>query len=225
MSARSDRGPAGLRWLDRAHDRHHHGRRLRVLGQHFIEIAPPESSLLDVGCGDGLLTRYLADHRPDLTVEGTDVLVRPEPHVPVTPFDGRTLPHGDRSFDVVLLVDVIHHSDDPAGLLAEAARVARRAVLIKDHLLQGPAAGATLGFMDRVSNLKHGVHVPQNYWTPERWQQAIASLGLREEVWRTDLGLYPWPARLVFERSLHFVARLGVSGGDASRAPAASPGA
>jgi hypothetical protein len=32
-----------------------------------------------------------------------------------------------------------------------------------------------------------------------------------EAVWATDLGLYSWPMHWIFERSLHFVARLNLT--------------
>lgn len=198
-------------WLDRLHGRHHETRRLRVLGRQLRELLPPGARVLDVGCGDGLLTRHLAEEG-GLVVRGADVLVRPAAHVPVVPFDGRRLPFADRAFDWVLLVDVVHHAEDPEGLLREAVRVADRGLVLKDHLLQGPAADATLRFMDRVSNLRHGVDLPYHYWTPRRWEEAFARLGLRAEARRTRLHLYPWPASLLFDRGLHFVARLRRAG-------------
>ena len=41
-------------------------------------------------------------------------------------------------------------------------------------------------------------------------RRAFEHLALEVDEWRTDLRLYPWWARWVFERSLHFVARLTV---------------
>ena len=65
--------------------------------------------------------------RPDLEITGVDVLVRPKNHIPVQLFDGRQLPFPDQSFDAVMFVDVLHHTDDPSVLLREAKRVARKA--------------------------------------------------------------------------------------------------
>jgi hypothetical protein len=93
-------------------------------------------------------------------------------------------------------------------LLREAARVARRAVVIKDHTLDGLLAGPTLRFMDHVGNARHGVALPYNYWPRRRWVEAFRELALEVEVWREDLRLYPRPADWVFGRSLHFVAKL-----------------
>ena len=54
--------------------------------------------------------------------------------MPVTAFDGRVIPMAARSVDVVTMFDVLHHADDPPALLAEAARVARTCVVLKDHV-------------------------------------------------------------------------------------------
>ena len=173
-------------------------------------LIPEGASVLDVGCGDGLLTRQIGENRADIELSGVDVLVRTNTHVPVQAFDGQTLPYTDGFFDAVLLVDVVHHADDPVMLLREAARVARSTVLLKDHTLLGLFARPTLAFMDRTSNLRHGVHSPCHYFTLDQWTAAFSELSLEVDVWDTDLALYPWGARWLFERSLHFVARLTV---------------
>ena len=192
------------------HGRVVHTRRVDVLARHLSlpSVIPRRSTVVDVGCGDGKLTALIGRQRPDSEFSGIDVLVRPETAVPVRPFDGTTIPFDDRSVDVVLFVDVLHHTHDPMVLLREAQRVARRAIVIKDHTMDGFLAGATLRFMDRIGNARHGVALPYNYWTSEQWDRAIRELGLRAAVWKRDLGLYPKSARWLFERSLHFIGVL-----------------
>jgi SAM-dependent methyltransferase len=146
--------------------------------------------------------------RSDLEITGIDVFVRPTTHIPVLPFDGHRIPFDDAEFDVVVFVDVLHHTEDPTELLGEAARVAPGAIVVKDHTADGMLARPTLRFMDWVGNAHHGVALPYNYWPTPRWQQAIADLGLEVEVWETRLGLYPAPASWVCDRRLHVLCRL-----------------
>lgn len=183
-------------------------RRAAVLARMLAERLPPGARVLDVGSGDGAIAARVMEARPDLAIEGVDVLVRAETRIPVHPFDGHLLPFGDGSFDAAMIVDVLHHTDDPAALLAEAARVAPRAVVLKDHTRDGLLAGPTLRLMDRAGNLRHGVRLPYNYWSEARWRRAFADLGLRVEAWTGRVPLYPPPASWLFGRSLHFVARL-----------------
>jgi ubiquinone/menaquinone biosynthesis C-methylase UbiE len=123
-------------------------------------------------------------------------------------FDGKRIPFDDDTFDAVTLVDVLHHADDPIQLLRESRRVSRRSVLIKDHTRTGILADATLRFMDRVGNARHGVALPYKYFSREEWDQAFAEVGLSIASWEKRLNLYPFPASVVFGRSLHFVAEL-----------------
>ena len=193
--------------LGRAHGRVH-DRRVRVLSMLVADALPRDARTLDVGCGDGLLARRVMDRRPDVAMEGIDVLVRHDARVPVRAFDGMRIPFPDRSVDAVCIVDVLHHTDDPLVLLREAARVASAVVVIKDHLADRPLARATLRAMDWVGNARHGVALPYNYWTRARWMLAIADAGLAVERWNERVPLYPAPLSWAFGGSLHFVAHL-----------------
>ncbi len=197
--------------IERIHGDYIHNRRVRVLGDHFIDLIPKTARVLDVGCGDGLLAHLLMEKRPDIKVKGIDVLVRCHTHIPVDSFDGKVIPYGDASFDVTMFVDVLHHMEDPIVLLREAIRVARAAIVIKDHTRDGLFAGPTLRFMDLVGNARHGVAIPYNYWPRQQWFEAFHRLNLTIGIWKENLGLYPPPASWIFERSLHFVARLDLT--------------
>jgi len=193
--------------IEKVHGSYVHRRRVRILASHFAELLPAKASVLDVGCGDGTLAGLIQTLRPDVQVRGIDVLVRAQTAIPVEPFDGSHIPAADASYDAVMFVDVLHHTDDPLALLREARRVARQNVLVKDHIRDGWLAAPTLRFMDSVSNARHGVALPYNYWRREQWQAAFQKLGLKVETWRPQLGLYPFWANWLFGRSLHFIAK------------------
>lgn len=194
--------------LNRVHDSVVFGRRVKVLAGALAAAIPEGGTVLDLGCGDGQVAAGLMALRPDLAVEGVDVLRRPVTHIAVTLYDGTVLPFGDDSFDYVTIVDVLHHTDDPASVLAEAGRVARRGVVIKDHLREGLLAGPTLRLMDWVGNRGHDVRLPYNYLDGGQWAEAFARSGLVRESWSDRIGLYGAPLGWWFERRLHFVALL-----------------
>ena len=204
------------RLYDRTVGRRVFGARVTILCDRLAQLIPPGASVLDVGCGNGLLARRIQEKRPDVNLSGIDVLVQSECYIPVEKYDGRVIPYPDASFDVVLFVDILHHADDPMALLREARRVARRAILIKDHPKDGFLAGPTLRFMDWVANARFGIPLPYNFWPQQRWLEAFRELGVTVGVWDAKLGLY-WPCGWLFDRGLHFIARLDV--------PAAVPAA
>ena len=184
------------------------GRRVERLTNLLGSMFPPAAHVLDVGSGDGKLAAELQRLRPDCRFEGIDVLVREGTAIPVRSFDGFTIPAADKSVDAVLLVDVLHHAADAQKLLGECARVARRCVIVKDHVREGMGAEQTLRLMDWVGNAHHGVRLPYNYWSPAEWEAALAQAGLVRRIWRRDLGLYPRPITWLCDRSLHVLALL-----------------
>ena len=198
-----------MKALDGFHQNYILGRRVRILAAHLARLVPRGASVLDVGSGDGLLAQELLHRRPDISIRGVDVQVRETAAIPVTIYDGRTLPFEAAAFDALIIVDVLHHADDPALLLREAARVARRSILIKDHTSDRLLAVPTLRLMDRVGNARHGVALPHHYWRRQTWIEQFAALGLDVNSWENDLGLFRGPARWLFGGSLHFLA--GVS--------------
>jgi SAM-dependent methyltransferase len=188
------------------------GRRVRVLADRLAPLFPARTTVLDIGCGDGTLAASLMQRR-NVHITGLDVLLRPDAKIEVQSFDGSHLQFEDGSFDIALLVDVLHHTDDPAVLLSEARRVARRAVILKDHLLQGFGARATLSLMDWFGNAHHGVRLPYNYWTPVQWRNAFERSRLEVTWWDDSLELYPRPFSWMFDRHLHFIAVLSPAAG------------
>lgn len=194
--------------LDTIHGGWVHQRRVRVLSCHLAEALPPAAEVLDIGCGDGLIGALVQEHRPDVQVTGMDIAARGDTHIPVREFDGRSIPFGDDAVDVVMLVDVLHHAEDPHALLGEAARVARRAVVLKDVTPLGPLSDITLRMMDWVGNARHDVPLPYLFWSQAQWRGAFEQLGLSVDTQRRRLGLYPFPWNLLFEKRMHFVLRL-----------------
>ena len=194
--------------LGDVHEKVVFNRRVAVLAEALGALVPANSSMLDVGTGDGQIALSIAREQVGVSVEGIDIMERPTTHIPVTLFDGTTIPHADNSFDVVSFVDVLHHTDDPQVLISEAARVARKAVIIKDHLSETKLDHLTLRFMDWVGNAPHGVVLPYNYGARRDWDGWFRTAGLEIDVFDTHVPLYPAPFSAIFGRKLHFVARL-----------------
>jgi SAM-dependent methyltransferase len=191
--------------IEAVHGGYVYKRRISVLSDWCSKLIPSNSKVLDVGCGDGQLARLIASKRPDISIQGIDVQLRNRAAIHVEGFDGKSIPYGQDSFDVVMFVDVLHHTRQPIILLREAVRTAQRAILIKDHLLKGAFAYSTLRFMDWVGNARHGVALRAE------WHRAFSKLGLAVTFWDGSLKLYPFPADLIFDRSLHFIAKLEMS--------------
>lgn len=95
----------------------------------FLELLPPPGRLtLDLGCGEGRLSRTLAElgHRV-VGIEPSPTLARAatthEEATPVVRADASRLPLGDGAADLVVAFMSLHDMDDLDGALTEAARV------------------------------------------------------------------------------------------------------
>jgi SAM-dependent methyltransferase len=194
--------------VEAVHESYAKDRRARVLAAHFGGLIPRGSRVLDVGTGDGSIAAAVIAGRPDIEISGLEFQVRESCAIPVQGFDGESIPFPDNHFDFISFLDVLHHTHDPMVLLREACRVARRGLIIKDHLKEGCLAGRTLAFMDRVGNRRYGIDLPNTYWTRAEWESAWKALRLEAAEWREALGIYPAWADWVFGRRLHFFARM-----------------
>lgn len=184
--------------------------RTERLGAALAELTRPAHSLLDVGCGSGEVAREIGARMGASLVEGVDVLVQPEPFIPVTRYDGATLPFPDASFDAVLLSDVLHHAESPRALLAEALRVARAAVVVKDHFAFGPVSRRLLLAMDLAANGFYDIAVRGAYLDPSEWQALFLESGARVARLEWPLHVHAPALRVLAPSRLQFAARLEV---------------
>ena len=106
------------------------------------------TSVLDVGAGTGRAMRFLRSRFPDMRIKGIEPVeaLRKRGHAEGIPEedlvagDGSSLPFADASFDLVCEFAVLHHVRDPATVVAEMNRVAKRMIAISDcnFMGQGP---------------------------------------------------------------------------------------
>jgi len=108
-----------------------------TLDRLFHHAAP--QSVLDVGCGEGVLTYRWAQQLGDAPVVGLDLddpKLRAEwetRHRDNLRFDTMPpdrLPCADDEFDLVTAIEVLEHVPDPERTVSEMARVARRHLLV-----------------------------------------------------------------------------------------------
>lgn len=182
-------------------------RRIQALTQVLHELVPPNATILDVGCGNGIISYNLGQLSAGRDYTGIDVLARSSCQIPCQIYDGERIPFDSGSFDYVQFVDVLHHTTDPAKLLVQAASVARKGLFIKDHYSQNGFDHAVLTLMDWFGNAQDGVALPNTYLSREEWQRYLDQAKVRAAVLKTDIALYPFPANLVFGRGLHFAGR------------------
>ena len=166
--------------------------------EELFERAAP-ASLLDVGCGEGVLTHQWAQ-RIDGRVVGID-LDDPElheqwkgrqcPNLEYMVMKAENLPFGDDEFGVATAIEVLEHVPDPEHTVSEMARVASGHLLVsvpREPLWRGlnMARGAYLRDLGNTPG-----HV--NHWSKRGFAQLLSRYGVVEEA-RSP---FPWTMLLV----------------------------
>ena len=109
----------------------------RTLDELFTQAAP--QSILDVGCGEGVLVEKWARRLGDKRVVGIDLEdatlqaeweKRQAPNLEYRVMKAENLPFADSEFDMATAIEVLEHVPDPAHTVAEMARAANRWLLV-----------------------------------------------------------------------------------------------
>jgi 2-polyprenyl-3-methyl-5-hydroxy-6-metoxy-1,4-benzoquinol methylase len=161
--------------------------------------AAPES-ILDVGCGEGVLTAQWADRLGDRRIVGIDLEdpklraeweKRRRANLEYRVEDATHLSFADGEFDMATAIEVLEHVPDPERTVSEMARVAKRWVLVsvpREPLWRGlnMARGAYLKDLGNTPG-----HV--NHWSKRSFVSMLSRHGTVEEV-RSP---FPWTMVLV----------------------------
>ncbi len=136
---------------------------------------PCAARLLEIGSGPGSLLEALRGAGHDVVaVDLDDTSYNPVLRPVIV--DGAALPFGRDAFEVALLATTLHHATEPGRLIAEAARVAPRVIVIEDIYRSDLQRRLTL-FADSLTNLEFAGH-PHANRDDAGWREAFAQAGL-----------------------------------------------
>jgi 2-polyprenyl-3-methyl-5-hydroxy-6-metoxy-1,4-benzoquinol methylase len=163
------------------------------------QLAAPRS-VLDVGCGEGVLTSEWAEQLGDGRIVGIDLDdpklkaewdARRRPNLEYRAEEATSLSFGDDEFDMAAAIEVLEHVPEPEATLSEMARVASRHLLVS--VPREP--------MWRMLNMARGAYVRHlgntpghiNHWSKVGFHSMLTRYGKVQEV-RTP---FPWTMLLV----------------------------
>jgi 2-polyprenyl-3-methyl-5-hydroxy-6-metoxy-1,4-benzoquinol methylase len=165
----------------------------------LFEAAAP-GSLLDVGCGEGVLVHRWAQRMGEGRVVGVDLeeqsiqagwAQRQAPNLEYRVLEAAQLPFAEDEFDLASAIEVLEHLPEPERTLAEMARCARRHLLVS--VPREP--------LWRMLNVARGAYWPAlgntpghlNHWSRRSFVQLLSRHGEVVEV-RSP---FPWTMLLV----------------------------
>lgn len=183
--------------------------RIRELVRYITPSLREGDCVLDVGCGSGVLGKALLASPgcpAKVQVNGLEQQGQEHRLTEGEIYDGRTMPYPAKTFDVVILADVLHHEPELDRLLAECIRVSRRLLIIKDHQVQGVWAWQRLAFLDWAANIPYGVPCLYQYLSPKQWEALHRRHALVVEQELRFMRLYPVGLNALFGGGLHYFA-------------------
>ncbi len=168
------------------------------LDELFTQAAP--TSILDVGCGEGVLTHEWAGRLNGGRIVGIDLddpqlheqwKTRTAPNLDYQVMKAESLPFAADEFDMATAIEVLEHVPDPAETLAEMARCANRWILVsvpREPIWRGTniARGA---YWKTLGNTPGHV----NHWSSNAFGKLLSTYGEVVELRRP----FPWTMALV----------------------------
>ena len=200
-----------LQLIKSLHNKIVHTNRVDTIAKTISKNLPNDiNKILDIGCGDGLISKKINAALPKLNYTGIDVMERPTCHINYVSFDGVNIPFQEKEFDAVQLIDVLHHTDNIEKVLKNAIKYTNKYVIIKDHIYLSKLDFQTLKFMDWIGNAPHGVKVIYNFQTEKKWEEIFRNNHLSKCFYNNQIKLYPKFANWIFGRKLHFITILNI---------------
>jgi 2-polyprenyl-3-methyl-5-hydroxy-6-metoxy-1,4-benzoquinol methylase len=169
-----------------------------TLDELWTKAAP--SSVLDVGCGEGVLTLEWAErlgHRRIVGIDLDDPKLRAEwdqrarPNLEFRAEEATRLSFADDEFDLASAIEVLEHVPEPEATLAEMARVARGHLLVsvpREPLWRGLNMARGVYWRDLGNTPGH-----VNHWSKRGFVSLLSRYGTVEEA-RSP---FPWTMLLV----------------------------
>jgi len=170
----------------------------RTLDELMAQARP--QSLLDVGCGEGVLVHRWALEMPQARLVGIDLeeesiqagwAERQAPNLEYRTMPAEDLPFAENEFELASAIEVLEHVPDPEHTVAEMARCASRHLLVS--VPREP--------LWRMLNMARGAYIGQlgntpghlNHWSKRSFTKMLARHGEVVEA-RSP---FPWTMLLV----------------------------
>lgn len=155
-----------------------------------------KGTLLDLGGGSGEVSKLAQEVGCEVSI--ADVINWNKFNIPFIKVEGEKVEAEDNSFDQVILLTVVHHTDDIKALIKESFRLAKKRVIFMESVTENLPwyqYGAWIDwFYNRIihysKDLANKINVPCNFLPATGWEQLIWKLtGLKPTVSK-NVGIY-----------------------------------
>ena len=155
-------------------------KRSHIIGTYLLQIIPSEilqntnSKLLDLGSGDGYIAEQLLQKNLDVTK--IDVENYDNSGENITLYDGKVLPYQNKSFNLVMVNFILHHTHNLLDILQEVIRVSDKYIIISEDIIDT--------YFDKILGTIHaitydGIDYKNNFHSSQEWNKIFSGLNLQ----------------------------------------------
>ncbi len=170
--------------------------RAKDLLKEVYQYLDKQDNIIDIGAGTCNVCALLKGKEfqtTPLDVQNLSFVKEIDPVI----YNGREIPFADKSFNVALLLTVLHHTPVPKDIIKEAKRVSQKIIIIEDIYLNAFHKYLTY-FIDSLLNFEFVGH-PHTNKSDQEWKLLFKELGLKlnEARYRKSF--------LVFEQAVYYL--------------------
>ena len=177
--------------------------RAEKIAKLFEDQIPTGSRVLDLGGGWGFYAEPLRKRGHEHLV--LDVVDPGYKKAPVVLYDGQRIPFPDQSFDVTILVTMLHHVPDPQALFREVHRVTRKKVVVVEDLYHHALGRFWTLCRDRILNVEFMEH-PHQFRKDAAWRGFFKTAGFEVRFFKS---LYTWLSGFRILNGIYVLERTG----------------
>lgn len=162
------------------------------------------SSVLDIGCGNGMQAKIIKEMIPGIAIRGLDIknyLWEENRDIPLTLYEGYVMPFADNAFNAGLFFFVLHHTNNPTKILSEALRICQNQLIIAEEVYSSKLQKWTMIIYDILLNLiifGEFISIPK-FKRKDEWIKIFNGLGIQNPICiEVKRNFYQPPNRIFF---------------------------
>lgn len=160
--------------------------RARKIANNMTGFIPAKSRVLDIGSGSGNVAKEIS-LKTGANLILLDVIDWNITDLPFSLFNGEKIPFKDKEFDIALLFDVIHHSENEETLIKEALRTAKK-VIVLEEIHDNFLLKIWANIMDNFQWIMFGMPLAFHSRSEKQWKDFLGKFCKNIQVKRESFG-------------------------------------